>query len=256
MRQLELLRIKVTSARMPEIHAGMDRIINRGGPGFVLSANAHAVNLARTRPWMRDFFKKADIVHVDGGGIILAAKALGYDIPERITWADWWRPLARHIAEKNYRLFLLGGPEGLADTAAGAVRAAVPGIRITGTCHGFFQKTGPENDHVIAAINQAAPDILWVGMGMPLQEKWVYNNYRHLNVKLYMICGSAYRYMAGLRSRAPRWMLDNHMEWIWMLFEEPRRGLRRYLAGNPLFLMQVLIESVKLNVDKRKRQAP
>ncbi|MFZ5569575.1 MAG: WecB/TagA/CpsF family glycosyltransferase [Thermodesulfobacteriota bacterium] len=246
MRQLEMLGIKVTAAGMVEIHAEIDRLIGRGGPGFILSVNAHAVNLARTRPWLADFFKQADVVHVDGGGIILAAKAFGYRIPQRITWADWWPPLSRHIADRQYRLFLLGGPEGLPDAAAARIRQAFPRIRIVGTQHGFFQKRGPENEATIRLINRAAPDILWVGMGMPLQEKWVLDNCRKLNVKVFMICGSAYRYMAGLRTRAPRWMLDNHMEWLWMLLEEPRRGLVRYLWGNPLFLMYTLVERLKM----------
>ncbi len=239
---------------MEEIHGQIDEIIARGGPGFVLSANAHAVNLARTRPWLAAFFKQADVVHVDGGGVILAARAFGYRIPERITWADWWPPLSRHIETKQYGLFLLGGPHGLAEQAAEQIRKRFPRIRIVGTHHGFFQKQGRENERVCRTINQAAPDILWVGMGMPLQEKWVGDNYRNIHTKVFMICGSAYRYMAGLRTRAPRWMLDHHLEWLWMLLEEPRRGLVRYLWGNPLFLMDTLVESIKFKAGSARRE--
>lgn len=242
MQQLNILGIKVTAATMADIHSEMDRIIAGGGPGFVLSANAHAVNLARSRPWLAAFFKAADLVHVDGGGIILGARLLGHNISERITWADWVWPLARHIAANQYRLYLLGGPPGLTDQAAERLQTAVPGLRIVGTHHGYFQKQGTENYAIIDAINKTRPDILWLGMGMPLQEQWLKNNYPKLRVKLHMICGAAFKHMAGRLVRAPKWMCDFHLEWLYLLLQDPKRGAIRYLWGNPVFLFFVLLE--------------
>jgi N-acetylglucosaminyldiphosphoundecaprenol N-acetyl-beta-D-mannosaminyltransferase len=237
MRQIELLGIKVTAATMAEIHGSMDRMISSDHPGIVLSANAHAANLARKRPWLSDLFKRADVVHADGGSILLAARMCSHRIPERITWADWARPLARHVAAKGYRLFLLGGPDGLARDAAQGLQRAVPTLHIVGTHHGYFEKEGPENTSVIHRINRAQPDMLWVGMGMPLQEAWLLKNRHRLNAKVCMTCGSAFKYMAGRRTRCPKWMQDCSLEWLWMLLEEPRRGLVRYGFGNPLFLV-------------------
>ena len=131
MEQLEILGLKVTSATKLEINDVIDSIIAHGGKGFVLSVNVHAVNLARSRPWLIEFFKKADIGHVDGAGIILAAQWLGHHIPERLTWADWAKTLAEHFSKKGYRLFMLGGPNGLtakaADIAPKTARAVIIG---------------------------------------------------------------------------------------------------------------------------------
>jgi len=250
MRQLSMLGIKVTDATIAMLHDEMDRIIGGGRQGVVLSANAHAVNLARSRPWLADFFKEAELVHVDGGGIIIAARMRGIRIRERSTWADWWPRMASHFAAQKYSLFLLGGPAGLAQAAAAGVSAHAPEIRIVGTHHGYFQADGPENAGVIKTINAVKPDVLWVGMGMPLQEKWIRDNRAALDVKLIMVCGSAFKYMAGLRSRCPRWMQMNHLEWLWMLAEEPRRGLVRYLWGNPRFLLAALLEAMR-STDRR-----
>ncbi len=246
MQQLPILGIKITSATADEIHQAIDGFVSTGGRGFILSANAHAVNLARTRPWLADFFKKADLIHVDGGGIILAARLLGHSIPQRLTWADWAWDLARHFSKNNYTLFLLGGPAGLAEQAAAGLRAVLPDLNIVGCHHGYFKKAGPENEAVIQQINQATPDILWVGLGMPLQERWLLDNHAKLNAKVFMPCGAAYKHLAGWLKRGPRWMCDHHLEWLWLLLQDPKRGLIRYLWGNPVFIYYCFKEWIQM----------
>ncbi|BBO87719.1 WecB/TagA/CpsF family glycosyltransferase [Desulfosarcina ovata] len=240
MEQLDLLSIKITSATTAEIHECIDTIIAEGGPGIILSANAHAVNLARKRYWLTQLFRKADVVHVDGGSIVLAARLWGRRIPERITWADWAWSLANHLAAKKYRLFLIGGPQGLAAEAAKGLHKTAPDLRVVGTHHGYFNRQNHENDRIIDAINATQPDIIWIGMGMPIQEQWLLCNYKRLNAKLFMICGGAFKFMAGKLNRCPQWMRRCSLEWLWLLIEAPRRGMVRYLWGNPLFVVYVL----------------
>ncbi|MCP4710820.1 MAG: WecB/TagA/CpsF family glycosyltransferase, partial [Planctomycetes bacterium] len=156
---------------------------------------------------MADFFKKADIVHIDGVGIILGAKFLGHTVSDRLTWADWAWPLAKHFAMEGQRLFLLGGPDGLTREAAAKLKAHAPGLQIVGAYHGYFAKQGPENDSIIEMINQANPDVLWVGLGMPLQERWILDNYQRMNVKMYMTCGAGFKHMAGWLKRSPQWFI-------------------------------------------------
>ncbi|QTA83322.1 N-acetylglucosaminyldiphosphoundecaprenol N-acetyl-beta-D-mannosaminyltransferase [Desulfonema limicola] len=245
MQQLKILGIKITSATMEEIHKAIDHIMQSKNPGILLSANVHAVNLARRRPWLAEFFNNADLIHVDGAGIIWGARLLGYEIPERITWADWVWPLIRHMAEKKYSLFMLGGPKGLTDQAAKKLKEHTPLLNIVGTHHGYFKKKGQENDELIKKINQAAPDIIWIGMGMPLQERWLWENRHRLNARLFMICGAAYKHMAGQMKRAPGWFIEHDMEWLWLLLQDPGRGIIRYLWGNPFFMLNVFIERYK-----------
>lgn len=242
MEQIKILRIKVTSAKIEEIHNEMDRLIATEDHSFVLSANVHAANLARRRTWLSDFFKKADLVHCDGVGIIMAVRLQGHKIPERITWADWAWPLSQHLANRGYRLFMLGGPEGLTEKAMARLRAHVPKLNVVGTHHGYFAKAGPENHSVIGIINRTSPDVMWVGMGMPLQEKWILENYPRLNVKLIMTCGAAFEYIAGTVSRCPQWMGDMGLEWLFRFMQNPRRMSKRYLWGNPVFLVDAILE--------------
>jgi N-acetylglucosaminyldiphosphoundecaprenol N-acetyl-beta-D-mannosaminyltransferase len=137
---------------------------------------------------------------------------------------------------------MLGGPEGLTEKAIARLRAHVPKLNVVGTHHGYFAKAGPENDSVIGMINRTSPDVMWIGMGMPLQEKWILENYTRLNVKLFMTCGAAFEYIAGTVSRCPQWMGDMGLEWLFRFMQNPRRMNKRYLWGNPVFLVDALLE--------------
>jgi N-acetylglucosaminyldiphosphoundecaprenol N-acetyl-beta-D-mannosaminyltransferase len=117
-------------------------------------------------------------------------------------------------------------------------------LRIVGVFHGYFNKSagGKENEKVIAQINRCHPDVLIVGFGMPLQEKWLAENLSKLEIKVAMPGGAVFDYMSGRIRRAPRWMTDHGLEWLGRLLIEPRRLWRRYLIGNPLFLLHVIWE--------------
>ena len=245
MKEVKVLGLKVTSAEISELNGAIARLVQRGKPSFVLSANIYGFNLALRLPWLADFYNRADLVHIDGDGIILGAKILGAEIGPKITWADWAWSMARDFAERRTRLFLLGGSPGLAQAAADALRLHAAELLIGGVHHGYFNKEGPENDAVLQMINRAKPDILWVGLGMPLQERWVLDNYRRLDVKVYMICGAAFTYIAGRVKRGPDWIIKARSEWVWRLLQDPRGKAVRYLYGNPVFMLRVLKEKWK-----------
>jgi N-acetylglucosaminyldiphosphoundecaprenol N-acetyl-beta-D-mannosaminyltransferase len=140
----------------------------------------------------------------------------------------------------------LGNPQGVAAQAAEKLKAAAPGVRILGTHHGFFQKTGPENDAVIAEINRVRPDVLMVGLGMPLEQRWILDNYPQVDARVFWTVGAAFQYWAGVIPRCPRWMAEHGLEWLFRLLLEPRRMAKRYLWGNAVFLIKVLQERRRL----------
>ena len=116
-----------------------------------------------------------------------------------------------------------------------------PDLRIVGTHHGYFDRTlgGEENNHVIQMINSAKPNVLIVGFGMPFQERWLLENWEHVDANIFLTGGACLDYMSGRVRRAPRWMLDNGLEWLYRLLLEPVRLWKRYLIGNPLFLYRI-----------------
>lgn len=248
MEEIYLLGIKVTSAKVWELHYKISRIIASGRQGFVLSANIHGFNMARKMPWLADFYNTADLVHCDGAGIILGVKIFGKHIPERITYADWGWLFTDYCALRKHTLYLLGGPQGLAEEAKNKLVAYNPNIEIKGVYHGYFKKQGPENEAVIEDINRAKPDIILVGMGMGLQEKWILNNHTRINAKVFMVCGAAFRYWSGWTSRCPPWMAKIGFEWLYRFLQEPRRMCKRYLWGNTIFMVHVIIAKLRQQV--------
>ncbi len=211
---------------------------------IILSGNVHSFNLAYENPWLHDFFRSADVVRLDGAGVRIAARLLGHDAPPRMTWADFAWPLAEMAARRELTIFLLGSRPGVAEKAASRLQAHAPGLQIAGTHHGYFDKMlhSPENLRVLQTIRDAAPDILIVGFGMPLQEQWLSQNVQDIHSSAILTGGAVFDYISGDLQRAPRWMTDNGLEWLGRLLIEPRRLWKRYVLGNPRFFWRVLRE--------------
>jgi N-acetylglucosaminyldiphosphoundecaprenol N-acetyl-beta-D-mannosaminyltransferase len=239
---IDILGVGVRPLTVDDLHQQLAEIIDRGDRAQVLHVNVHGLNLADEQPWLREVLNRAEIVFCDGAGVILGARLLGHHIPERITYADWMWQLADFAVERGYSLYFLGAKPGVAQAAADHLLTHYPGLKIVGVQHGYFnQSVGhPENNAVVDHINEARPNILIVGMGMPLQERWLRDNWHCLNTNIALTGGAVFDYLSGELQRAPRWMTDNSLEWLGRLLIEPQRLWRRYLVGNPRFLWRVL----------------
>ena len=202
--------------------------------------NVHAVNLAQHDERFRQFLNSAHAAYCDGEGVRLGARIVGSYLPPRIVLTYWIWDLCALCAANDFSVFLLGGREEVVGQAAGALRAKVPGLSIAGSHHGYFAKSGPENDRVVELINRAKPNALFVGFGMPLQERWIADNLSRLDVNAVFPSGSMIDYTAGVKKYAPQWMARHGMEWCYRFSKEPLRLWRRYLIGNPLFLIRIL----------------
>jgi N-acetylglucosaminyldiphosphoundecaprenol N-acetyl-beta-D-mannosaminyltransferase len=203
---------------------------------LVLNVNTHCYNMVYYHPWLRDFLNQAGLVFCDGAGVVLGARILGYHIPGRSTPADsMWR-LAALAEEKGISFFFLGAKPGIADKAALKLKERFPALQIA-TRHGYFDKSpdSRENEEVIRLINASKANVLIVGFGMPLQEKWLKENWERLNVNVGFSAGALFDYISGELRRGPRWMTDNGMEWLARLLIEPKRLWKRYLIGNLFF---------------------
>jgi N-acetylglucosaminyldiphosphoundecaprenol N-acetyl-beta-D-mannosaminyltransferase len=223
------------------------RTIQARGKARVVYVNISAVNLAQDLAWFRDFINRSDIAYCDGFGVKWGARLLGLQTPYRFTPPDWIALLAEECARQHFSLYLLGAQPGVAEKVAVTLKKQFTDLTIAGTHHGYFDKTpgAGENKAVLEAINAAKPDILLVGFGMPIQERWLMENWDRLEVNVALPVGALFDYLAGEIPRAPHWMTDHGLEWLGRLIVEPRRLWRRYLIGNTRFLWLVLKERCK-----------
>ncbi len=239
---VNVLGVRVDPLTVEDLHAEIGRLVRGSKRALVLNANANCLNFCHQDPTLREFLNQAEIVLCDGAGVMLAARILGGRIPERITYADWAWQLAAFAAAQGFSLYFLGARPGVAEAAARRLQQRYPALKIVGTHHGYFDHSAgsPENEAVLQEINASSPDILLIGLGMPLQEYWLMENLHNLNAGVVLAGGAVFDYVSGRLRRGPRLLTESGFEWLARLLIEPRRLWRRYIVGNPLFLLRVL----------------
>jgi N-acetylglucosaminyldiphosphoundecaprenol N-acetyl-beta-D-mannosaminyltransferase len=213
-------------------------LLTSGKRGWISYANIHALNLAVEIPWFKKYLQNSLLTYCDGEGVKLGARLLGHRIPERIVFSDWIDDVCQVAASQRLGIYLLGGKEGVAETAASKLSDRIPGLIVSGTHHGFFHSE--DEERIVKQINDSKAQILIVGMGMPLQESWILSHHQLLTPNIILNAGSCFDYVAGAKRRCPGWMGKFGLEWVYRLFQEPRRLWKRYLIGNPLFILRVL----------------
>jgi N-acetylglucosaminyldiphosphoundecaprenol N-acetyl-beta-D-mannosaminyltransferase len=245
--QVDVLGVGVDPLTVEGLHAEIEHLVRGEVCSLVLSVNAHCLNLCYEDSKLRDFLNGAEVVFCDGAGVMLAARILGGRIPERITYADWIWQLADLASARGLSLYFLGSRPGVAREAARRLKERYPGLKIVGVHHGYFDHGAgsAENERVVGEINASAPDILVVGLGMPLQERWLMENRQRLDVRVALTGGAVFDYASGRLRRGLRLLRENGFEWLARLLLEPRRLWRRYLIGNPLFLLRVLRQRLR-----------
>lgn len=203
---------------------------------IVGNVNVRAMNFAYEMPWFKSFLNKADLVFCDGFGVLLGSRLLGYSLQSvhRMTAPDYIEDLVLACEQQNISLFLLAGKPGVVDKAITKFLAIAPNLQIQGH-HGYFEKTGKENNAVIEQINQFKPDILYVGFGMPLQERWILDNFNQIETRVFLPLGACLDFYTNTVYRGPHWLTERGFEWLTRLITEPQRLWKRYVLGNLLF---------------------
>ncbi|WPD19723.1 WecB/TagA/CpsF family glycosyltransferase [Thermaerobacter composti] len=242
MGRLILLGVEVDPLTMDELNGLIEEAVRDGRKIIIANHNLHSVYLYHSDSKMRAFFKKADVIHIDGMPLVYWARALGYRVSsgQRVTYIDWIYSLASIAETKGWRIFYLGGKLGVASRAALRLREKYPRLEIR-THHGYFAPE--ENGKILADIAVYRPHILMVGMGMPRQEHWVLDNLDKIQANAILTAGACFDYVAGAIPTPPRWMGRIGFEWLYRLMSEPRRLWRRYL-WEPWFLLPLLIGDV------------
>ena len=222
-------------------------IANRERSRYVALCNVHMVMEAYNNAYFHDVLASADLVAPDGMPIIWVGRRRGLQLSRRVYGPDLFLEFCQNTAAKGYRHFLFGGHPGVPETVAAGLARSCPGIQIAGTCSPPFREHTPaEHREMIAQINNSGADVLWVALGCPKQELWMYENRDRLNVPVIVGVGQAFDLFAGRVRQAPRWARDNGLEWAFRLISNPRRLWRRYLVYNTQFLYCLALDGLGL----------
>ena len=210
--------------------------VHEGGAHQVVTANPEILDNATRTPELHGLINRAALVTADGQGVLLAGRILGTPFPARVTGIELAEALCRESADRSISLYFLGGAPGVAEEAAQKMRAAYPGVRICGTHHGYFKQEGPQA--VLAEIEQAAPDVLLVGMGSPYQEMFIDEHLAALGVPVGIGVGGSFDVLSGRVERAPQIFIRLRLEWLYRIASDRKRWGRALAL--PRFVLKVL----------------
>ncbi len=246
--RVELLGVPVDVLTRAQLVDRVAALIAADDAATVSYVNMHVLDQVGAHPDLLDFFRSLDLNYCDGKGVVLAARVQGDHLPERMTGADWIWDLAA-AAEGRWRVCWIGSEPGVTAEAAAVLQARHPGLEIV-PHHGFHAKDGPDNDAFIQRVNEADADIVLVGMGTPIQERWVHANRAAMNAPVVWCLGATADFISGRVDRGPQWLYERQ-EWLARLWVDPKRLWQRYLLGNARVMGRVLAASTRRRLRRR-----
>lgn len=237
-----LLGVEIDNATMSDAIDGIISAANGGLRATYAFVNADCLNRAAEDSHYRAILARSTQVFADGSGVALAMRFRGQKVVENVNGTDMFPLLCNAAAEHGLSLFLLGGAPGIACQAAANMCEANPALDIAGTHHGYLDEA--EEQRVVDRINDSGASILLVGMGCPIQEKWIARNRHRLAPGAVIGVGGLFDFYSGRIPRAPIALRSVGLEWTWRLAQEPARMWRRYILGNPVFLARCVREQI------------
>lgn len=234
MARMKFMNTEIDNLTMMESLETIEGLISQNRNAYVVTPNIdHIVQLERGGE-LCEAYKKADLILTDGKPLLWIAKWYGTPIKEKVSGSDLFPRLCKMAVEKHYKMFFLGAAEGVAARAAENLMRRFPGLEVTGT---YSPPYGFENDRdemyrIEKMIKKAEPHILIVGLGCPKQELFMLHNCNKLGVPISLGLGGSLDFEAGNIKRAPKWVSEHGFEWLYRIFQDPRRLAKRYLIDD------------------------
>ncbi len=239
---------------MAEAVSVIEALIDTGRPAYFITANVHYAMLTDENPDVRAINQRAAFILADGLPLVWASRWQRSPLPERVAGSDLIFELSALATRRGYRIFLMGGADGVAEEAARRLCDRYPGLQIVGIEHPPFRSPTPEEEAaLIERIQMARADVLFVAFGQPKGERWIFRHLERLAVPVSVQVGASLDFAAGRVRRAPRWMQKCGLEWAFRLGLEPRRLFGRY-ARNAWFVARMIARDV-WRAASRKRSA-
>ena len=245
--RVDVLGVGVSTVDMETTLATITSWIESREPHYVCVTGVHGVMESVRDHELRRIHNQSGLTLPDGMPMVWCAHWAGAKNVERVSGPDMMLRLAELAAINGWASFLYGGGEGVADALAKRLGNDYPGFRTVGTHSPPFRDlTRDEDQQIVEMINAAGPDLIWVGLSTPKQERWMASHVDRLKASVLLGVGAAFDINAGLVPRAPNWMQRSGLEWLYRLRVEPRRLWRRYLRNNPAFVSRVLLRPPRL----------
>ncbi|MFM1651714.1 WecB/TagA/CpsF family glycosyltransferase [Brevibacillus sp. B_LB10_24] len=245
-RTVSVCGVNVQALKLQDLHSLIQTAVRSKEKYIIANHNLHSLYLYHKEPKMRDFYAKANYVHIDGMALVFIGRLLGKPLSRdhRVTYIDWTDPLMKEAEENGYRIFFLGSKPGVADKARRILAERYPGLQME-VAHGYFNAAAGSDEcrQILDRIRAFSPHILMVGMGMPRQEEWILENFSEISANAILTAGACMDYVAGEVPTPPRWLGRIGLEWLYRLLSEPGRLWRRYLI-EPWFIGKLLLKEL------------
>ena len=242
MPRIKFMNTEIDNLTMDEALQKIDQLIKEDHSAYVVTPNVdHIVQLERGGP-LTEVYKNADLILTDGKPLIWISKWYGTPIKEKISGSDLFPRLCELAAKKGYKMYFLGAAEGVASKAAENLMHRFPGLNVVGTYSPpfGFEKDTAEMEKIKKQIKDVSPHILIVGLGCPKQELFILHHKDELRVPISLGLGASLDFEAGNIKRAPKWIADHGLEWLYRIFQDPKRLAKRYLVDDRIIIRLAL----------------
>ena len=234
MEKQALLNTYINNVTMSETVAAIEQMIGTDKKSYVVAINVDVVMKIEEDAYLKKIVDNADMVLVDGKPLVWISKLYGKPLKAKISGSDLVPLLCEVAAEKGYRIFIIGGKDGIAEQAKEKLESRLPQIKIVGTYAPpvGFEKNESELDKINQMISAVHPELMIACFGCPKQEKWIYENIEKYDAKVSVCAGATVDFLAGRVKRAPRWMSEHGLEWFYRFLQEPKRMFGRYFVDD------------------------
>lgn len=234
---VKVLGVKIDKLGFDDAYAKFVSFMSDDTTQMIFTPNSEFVMKAQEDAEFKKILNAGDLVIPDGIGVILASKIHHLGLTERVTGIEMMTKILEYCNLAGKSIYLFGGKPGVAELASQNIKNQYSNLKIAGYRDGYF--TDQESPKILDAINEVKPDVLFVALGAPKQEKWIYNNRKLLNTKAAMGVGGALDIFAGTAKRAPLIFQKLGLEWLYRLLKQPSRIGRMMVL--PKFLIKVII---------------
>jgi N-acetylglucosaminyldiphosphoundecaprenol N-acetyl-beta-D-mannosaminyltransferase len=235
--KVNILGVGITPLNLTQAAAALDEWRKEGRRDYVCCVSVHGLVTGQRDHEIRNIINRAGLATEDGMPLVWWCRRAGFTQAGHVCGSDLLDAMCARAVERGYRHYFYGGSPRVLDQLVSRLTLRYPGLIVAGYRSPPFRPLSPEEDAAdVAAINEARPDYVWVGLGMPKQEKWMASHVGRIDAPALIGIGAAFDFHAGTKPRAPLWMQRAGVEWLFRLMTEPRRLAHRYLVDNSIFL--------------------